>query len=248
MLKQNGRVVVLILVVVGLMATIAAPTVGKDSTQKTKKPVRKTYDVRQLVRNNAEMMALEDLIMEMIEPHTWESFGGIGQMRARGKGKLVITQTPQTQDEVDRFLTTLGKLPPLQKKKSKKTLKKTTTKKTPQKKINPTLSNQASKPAKSDAKTKDKAKAKKKPEASKKKASKEPTVEVYYVSNWARQRRMNADVLIENIITKVAPDSWEKVGGQGAIRIFHRGGALVVRQTEAVHKKIATLLKKMKGR
>lgn len=50
----------------------------------------------------------------------------------------------------------------------------------------------------------------------------------------------NADALQDLIVTTVAPDSWDEVGGPGSI--VYRDGAFVVSQTEEVHQQLAGLL------
>lgn len=48
--------------------------------------------------------------------------------------------------------------------------------------------------------------------------------------------------LIDMITSTIAPDSWESVGGNGAIRYYPVGMALVVTQAEDVHEQVADLL------
>lgn len=52
--------------------------------------------------------------------------------------------------------------------------------------------------------------------------------------------RFSADELIDSITATVAPDSWEDVGGDGALQYL--GGMLIISQTKEVHGEIATLL------
>ncbi|MFO0897691.1 MAG: hypothetical protein U0836_09750 [Pirellulales bacterium] len=50
----------------------------------------------------------------------------------------------------------------------------------------------------------------------------------------------SANTLMDLIVTTVAPDSWDEVGGPGSI--VYRDGALAVSQTEEVHQQLAGLL------
>jgi hypothetical protein len=50
----------------------------------------------------------------------------------------------------------------------------------------------------------------------------------------------NANSLLDVIAGAVAPDSWDEVGGPGALKVFE--GALTVAQTEEVHEQLAALL------
>jgi len=52
--------------------------------------------------------------------------------------------------------------------------------------------------------------------------------------------RFSADELIDSITATVAPDSWEDVGGDGALQYL--GGMLIISQTKEVHGEIAALL------
>jgi hypothetical protein len=61
------------------------------------------------------------------------------------------------------------------------------------------------------------------------------------------------DSLIELIIATIKPDSWDDVGGPGAIDALDNAGSLVISQTQAVHRQVERLLvslrraKKMQG-
>lgn len=48
--------------------------------------------------------------------------------------------------------------------------------------------------------------------------------------------------LSECIEASVEPDSWQAVGGTGSIKLFEKGNALAIRQTQSVHDAIARLL------
>lgn len=50
------------------------------------------------------------------------------------------------------------------------------------------------------------------------------------------------DLLMAVILSTVAPDSWDDVGGPGAIDVLENAGALVVSQTREVHEQIDGLL------
>jgi general secretion pathway protein D len=56
----------------------------------------------------------------------------------------------------------------------------------------------------------------------------------------------NFQPLIDLIQSTVAADSWDVVGGQGAIRPFDTNLSLVVRQTQEVHEEIADLLEQLR--
>ena len=56
----------------------------------------------------------------------------------------------------------------------------------------------------------------------------------------------NFQPLIDLIQSTVAADSWDVVGGQGAIRPFETNLSLVVRQTQEVHEEIADLLEQLR--
>ena len=53
----------------------------------------------------------------------------------------------------------------------------------------------------------------------------------------------DAETLYDLITTTIEPDSWDDVGGDGIIE--PAGGALVIRQTAAIHRQIAALLARM---
>ncbi len=54
------------------------------------------------------------------------------------------------------------------------------------------------------------------------------------------------DTIIELITSTIAPDSWEDVGGPGAIEAFPPNRSLVVSQTDDVHEQISNLLKQLR--
>ena len=54
------------------------------------------------------------------------------------------------------------------------------------------------------------------------------------------------DSLIELITTTIKPDTWEEVGGSGAIQEFEGTLSLVVTQTQDVHEEIADLLEQLR--
>lgn len=54
------------------------------------------------------------------------------------------------------------------------------------------------------------------------------------------------DTLIELITSTIAPDSWEEVGGPGAIEEFRTNLSLVISQTQDVHDQIADLLEQLR--
>jgi beta-lactamase regulating signal transducer with metallopeptidase domain len=54
------------------------------------------------------------------------------------------------------------------------------------------------------------------------------------------------DTLIETITSTVAPESWDKVGGPGAIHPHAGNLSLVITQTQEVHARIAELLEQMR--
>ena len=54
------------------------------------------------------------------------------------------------------------------------------------------------------------------------------------------------DTLIELITTTIAPDSWDEVGGAGAIEPFPINLSLVISQTQEVHEQIADLLDQLR--
>lgn len=54
----------------------------------------------------------------------------------------------------------------------------------------------------------------------------------------------NAGELIELIMSTISPESWDKVGGPGSVRTFR--GALVIRQTQAIHETIDGLLSRLR--
>jgi len=54
------------------------------------------------------------------------------------------------------------------------------------------------------------------------------------------------DTLIELITATIAPDSWEAVGGPGAIESFPTNLSLVISQTQEVHEQIADLLEQLR--
>lgn len=58
---------------------------------------------------------------------------------------------------------------------------------------------------------------------------------------------VDADPLIDVIQSAVAPDSWDQAGGMGVIDFFEPSAALVVSQTEDVHRQIARLLQKLRA-
>jgi hypothetical protein len=54
------------------------------------------------------------------------------------------------------------------------------------------------------------------------------------------------DSLIELITTTIAPQSWDEVGGPGAIMEFPNSSALVISQTDEVHRAIDPLLERLR--
>ena len=54
------------------------------------------------------------------------------------------------------------------------------------------------------------------------------------------------DTLIELITSTIAPDSWDEVGGAGAIEPFPVNLSLVISQTQEVHEQIADLLDQLR--
>lgn len=54
------------------------------------------------------------------------------------------------------------------------------------------------------------------------------------------------DSLIELITTTIKPDTWEEVGGSGAIQEFESTLSLVVTQTQDVHEEVADLLEQLR--
>jgi len=50
------------------------------------------------------------------------------------------------------------------------------------------------------------------------------------------------DVLMHLLITTVAPDSWDEVGGPGAVSVLPNRAALVISQTREVHESVERLL------
>ncbi len=54
------------------------------------------------------------------------------------------------------------------------------------------------------------------------------------------------DDLIEKIMEKVAPDTWDKVSGPGTIMPYRTTLSLVIRQTQVVHEEIARFLKELR--
>jgi hypothetical protein len=53
---------------------------------------------------------------------------------------------------------------------------------------------------------------------------------------------VDADALINVIISAIAPDTWEFVGGNGSLEWHERTGALVCTQTWQVHQQVESLL------
>ncbi len=54
------------------------------------------------------------------------------------------------------------------------------------------------------------------------------------------------DTLIEAITSAVAPDTWDEVGGAGAIEPYPSSGALVISQTRVVHRQVQALLTQLR--
>jgi hypothetical protein len=54
--------------------------------------------------------------------------------------------------------------------------------------------------------------------------------------------------LIEAILATVSPQSWDKLGGPGSIRVLVEGQRLAIRQTQRVHEQVTELLKLMGSR
>ena len=54
------------------------------------------------------------------------------------------------------------------------------------------------------------------------------------------------DTLIELITTTIAPDSWDEVGGPGAVESFPTNLSLVISQTQDVHEQISDLLDQLR--
>lgn len=54
------------------------------------------------------------------------------------------------------------------------------------------------------------------------------------------------DTLIELVTTTIAPDSWDEVGGPGAVEAFPTNLSLVVSQTQDVHEQISDLLDQLR--
>lgn len=54
------------------------------------------------------------------------------------------------------------------------------------------------------------------------------------------------DTLIENITSVVAPDTWDDVGGAGAIEACPYSQSLIISQTRQVHKEVRALLKTLR--
>lgn len=55
-------------------------------------------------------------------------------------------------------------------------------------------------------------------------------------------RPLDYSAILETVTTTVAPESWDEVGGAGAIRPFPQRAALVVHQTPPIHREIERLL------
>ncbi len=54
------------------------------------------------------------------------------------------------------------------------------------------------------------------------------------------------DTLIDLIVTTIAPESWDDVGGQGSIREFPQNLSLVISQTQEAHEEITDLLNQLR--
>jgi len=67
-----------------------------------------------------------------------------------------------------------------------------------------------------------------------------------YLSEAARTGKYDFDSLIDTITATVGPESWDAVGGPGAIEILHTPTALLISQTENVQEQVLNLLAKMR--
>ncbi|HEV3022433.1 MAG TPA: hypothetical protein VGX76_08195 [Pirellulales bacterium] len=65
---------------------------------------------------------------------------------------------------------------------------------------------------------------------------------VYPVFDLVAPSGGNYGALIETITSNLSPHSWDDNGGQGTVRPFSNCGALVVSQTDAVHRQLERLL------
>ncbi|MBI1247307.1 hypothetical protein GC197_05610 [bacterium] len=57
----------------------------------------------------------------------------------------------------------------------------------------------------------------------------------------------NYSALIDNITTTVEPDSWDELGGPGTIGFYYMSDCLVVKQTQKVHRQVATALAQIRA-
>ena len=58
--------------------------------------------------DDADLARIVDLIMEMVDPESWEDNGGVARM-SEIEGKIVITQTLSNHLTIERLLTTLNR-------------------------------------------------------------------------------------------------------------------------------------------
>jgi hypothetical protein len=75
-----------------------------------------------------------------------------------------------------------------------------------------------------------------------------PVLDLVYSRSSTSKAFVGADYdsLIEIITTTIKPDSWDDVGGPGAIDALGNAGSLVVSQTQAIHRQIERLLSSLR--
>lgn len=194
--------------------------------EQSEKLSHRTYDVQRLSGGDGST-ELIDLIGKVIAPTTWDLVGGEGTIKEAKKGQIVVSQTAAVHKELANFLEALGKLPSLQAAEDKQA-KKTTQ-------------------GRSGSKSK-KAVPSAKPvwqsiPASSKTTTGQSVVIYYWKATADEKNGTDFDSIIDKITSTVAPNTWNSVGGEGSIEPYPKGHAIVVRQSEEVHKQIAKMCK-----
>jgi hypothetical protein len=211
-------------VVAALLFGMGITTVAAE--EPSEKLSHKTYDVQRLSDGDGST-ELIDLIGKVIAPTTWDIVGGEGAIKEAKKGQLDVFQTAAVHKNVAELLEALGKLPSLQVAEDKQARKTTQGR-----------SGSRSKKAVPSAKP-----VWQSIPAGNNAATGQSVVIYYWKASADEKNGTDFDSIIDKITSTVAPNTWNSVGGEGAIEPYPKGHAIVVRQSQEVHKQIAKMAK-----
>lgn len=211
-------------VVSAILFGVAMTAVADD--EPSEKVIHKSYDVRRLIDRNGSDKLI-DLISKVIAPTSWDTVGGPGGIAENKKGQLDVLQTAAIHKNLAKFLQALGKLPALQPAKTKRA-------KAPKQDQPDPDSKDAEQPT---------AKVSQIPVGTD--ATADQIVVIYHWNASAgKKKAADWNSLVDKITSTIAPNTWDHVGGPGAIAFYPKGQAIVVLQSKDVHKQIAEMLEK----